>query len=196
MHPILVRQKINYRIFVIEQVGNSTFNRAMLFNIGFLESLKYDFFDCYIFHDVDLLLENDNNIYDCKNAPSHLSVAVDKFDYKIPYPEIFGGVEVFKKNQFLRINGFSNLFWGWGGEDDDLYTRTISKGYIIHRPPESVARYKMNQFKHTTDYFMTQEKKRPLSMKTFQESDGLNSITYFPIRKINYRLYTLLMVNI
>uniref|UniRef100_A0A6G3MFL1 Beta-1,4-galactosyltransferase 1 (Trinotate prediction) n=1 Tax=Henneguya salminicola TaxID=69463 RepID=A0A6G3MFL1_HENSL len=80
-----MRQTLNYRIFVIEQAGTSTFNRALLFNIGFKESLKLDSFNCFIFHDVDLLLQNDNNIYDCKNSPSHLSVAVDKFGYKYDF---------------------------------------------------------------------------------------------------------------
>uniref|UniRef100_A0A6B2FY48 Beta-1,4-N-acetylgalactosaminyltransferase bre-4 (Trinotate prediction) n=1 Tax=Myxobolus squamalis TaxID=59785 RepID=A0A6B2FY48_MYXSQ len=123
MHPFLIKQKLNYRIFVVEQVENSTFNRAMLLNIGFVESLQYDFFNCFIFHDIDLLPENDHNIYGCENAPSHFSVAIDTMNYTLPYPSIFGGIEVFKKSQFMAINGFSNLFWGWGGEDDDLYDR-------------------------------------------------------------------------
>lgn len=25
--------------------------------------------------------------------------------------------------QFRKINGFPNAFWGWGGEDDDLWNR-------------------------------------------------------------------------
>ncbi|KAF1743290.1 hypothetical protein MXB_5009, partial [Myxobolus squamalis] len=121
MHPILFRQKLNYRIFVVEQSGNSTFNRALLLNIGFAHALYYDNFDCFIFHDVDLLLENDENIYDCQKSPTHLSVAIDKFQYKLPYQQIFGGIEAFKKEHFEAINGFSNQFWGWGGEDDNLY---------------------------------------------------------------------------
>ena len=34
-----------------------------------------------------------------------------------------GGIVDFSKEQYKRINGFSNQFFGWGGEDDDLYTR-------------------------------------------------------------------------
>ena len=32
-------------------------------------------------------------------------------------------VTAYKEEQFKRINGFSNEYWGWGGEDDDLYHR-------------------------------------------------------------------------
>jgi hypothetical protein len=35
----------------------------MLMNIGFVEALKIYDYQCFIFHDVDLIPENDNNIY-------------------------------------------------------------------------------------------------------------------------------------
>jgi len=37
-----------------------------------------------------------------------------------------GGVVAFSKHQFEKVNGFSNQFWGWGGEDDDLALRVRS----------------------------------------------------------------------
>ncbi len=58
----------------------------MLFNIGYKEALKFHDFKCFIFHDVDLIPENDKNYYGCPTAPRHLSVAVDKFGYR--YVEI------------------------------------------------------------------------------------------------------------
>jgi hypothetical protein len=39
-------------------------------------------FDCVIFHDVDLLPENDRNVYGCENSPTHLSVAIDAYGYR------------------------------------------------------------------------------------------------------------------
>ncbi len=51
-------------------------------NVGYNESLKHADFDCFVFHDVDLIPENDENYYDCHISPAHLSVAVDKFNYK------------------------------------------------------------------------------------------------------------------
>jgi beta-1,4-galactosyltransferase 1 len=60
LHPILQRQQLNYQIFVIEQSTEEFFNRGALMNIGFVEALKVsEDFDCFVFHDVDLLSEDD-----------------------------------------------------------------------------------------------------------------------------------------
>jgi len=52
---------------------------------------------------------------------------------RLPYYGIFGGVSAFKKEHFNLINGFSNKFFGWGGEDDDLYERY---GCEYYHPPK------------------------------------------------------------
>src|SRR6218665_41936 len=44
---------------------------------------------------------------------------------RIPYAGLFGGVTAFTKAQFQSVNGFSNQFYGWGGEDDDMLKRYI-----------------------------------------------------------------------
>lgn len=45
---------------------------------------------------------------------------------RLPYNEFFGGVSGLTVEQFWKINGFPNAFWGWGGEDDDLWNRYVS----------------------------------------------------------------------
>ena len=95
IHPFLNKQQIDYGIYLIEPIANLTFNRALLMNIGFLESLKLsdDYWDCFIFHDVDLLPEDERNLYKCSEEnPRHMSVAVSTLNYRLPYEEIFGGV--------------------------------------------------------------------------------------------------------
>ena len=42
---------------------------------------------------------------------------------RVPYDGIFGGVTAFRRRHFELVNGFSNQFYGWGGEDDDMYNR-------------------------------------------------------------------------
>ena len=51
-------------------------------NIGFLEALKQYDYECFIFHDVDLIPEDDRNLYTCPEQPRHMSVAIDKFSYR------------------------------------------------------------------------------------------------------------------
>jgi hypothetical protein len=40
------------------------------------------------------------------------------FIFRLPYRTIFGGVSALTIDQFKSVNGFSNQFFGWGGEDD------------------------------------------------------------------------------
>lgn len=64
------------------QAEPGKFNRAMLMNIGFAEAMKRYDYQCAVFHDVDLVPENDGNIYSCPEMPRHMSAAIDKFKYK------------------------------------------------------------------------------------------------------------------
>lgn len=82
LHPMLMRQQVNYGIFVVEETKADPFNRASLMNVGFLEANKMANWDCFIFHDVDLIPLDDRNLYRCPEQPRHMSVAIDVFDYK------------------------------------------------------------------------------------------------------------------
>nr|XP_033949535.1 beta-1,4-galactosyltransferase 6-like [Pseudochaenichthys georgianus] len=125
--PMLQRQRLQFAFYVIEQSGSQPFNRAMLFNVGFLEAMKDLDWDCLIFHDVDHIPENDRNYYGCGQMPRHFAAKLDKYMYILPYSEFFGGVSGLTVEQFRKINGFPNAFWGWGGEDDDLWNRLVYK---------------------------------------------------------------------
>ena len=77
------RQKLDYCVFVVEQFDNGMFNKARVMNAGFmLINNLTDFkankkrFHCYIFHDVDLFVENDRNMYMCGDFPKHLSSGI------------------------------------------------------------------------------------------------------------------------
>jgi len=104
IHPIMKRQQADYGVFVIHQYGNEIFNKAKLLNIGYVEALKEDNYDCFIFHDVDLLAEDDRNLYRCAAVPRHLSVGIDKWDYQLPYDALFGGVIAMTKRQFAQVS--------------------------------------------------------------------------------------------
>lgn len=51
-------------------------------NAGFIMAMNISSFDCVIFHDVDLIPEDDRNVYFCESMPRHLSVAIDSLDYR------------------------------------------------------------------------------------------------------------------
>ena len=64
------------------QAEPQIFNRAGLLNVGFLEASKREKFDCFIFHDVDLIPMDLCNVYKCGDKPRHLAVAINKFKYE------------------------------------------------------------------------------------------------------------------
>ena len=84
LHRLLVKQQLDYGIYLIEPIQNVTFNRGLLMNIGFIESLKLtkNKWDCFIFHDVDLIPEDERNLYVCSDQPRHMSSSVSTFNYK------------------------------------------------------------------------------------------------------------------
>lgn len=82
LHPLLQKQQIDYGLFVVEQATGSQFNRAALLNVGFVEAMKLAPWDCFIFHDLDLLPLDDRNLYTCPDQPRHMSVAVDTLGFK------------------------------------------------------------------------------------------------------------------
>ncbi len=44
-------------------------------------------------------------------------------DHSLLVEELFGGVSALSAAHVRKVNGFSNQFWGWGGEDDDMSQR-------------------------------------------------------------------------
>ena len=116
LKKILKYQNIYYKIYIIEQSFNKKlFNKGKIINAAFKESLKDNFSNIYIIHDVDNIpLTNDiiNYYYD-KNNVNHY------------YGEkhCLGCFFSITKKYFTKVNGFSNSYWGWGCEDNDFQRR-------------------------------------------------------------------------
>lgn len=179
-------QKIDFKIFVIEQGDDKPFNRAKLFNVGFKESEHFDYF---CFHDVDLLPVTADYTYTDK--PTHLSSHVEQFNFEPYHEEIFGGVVLFPKDDFKSINGYSNLYWGWGAEDDDVKFRCKNKKIEIYRrygkyrslPHERSIK---NSLYEKNCIYMEKQKETKRGLK-IMEQDGLNSLEYTKVfeKRIN-----------
>jgi len=114
---------IEYEVIVVKQDDAKLFNRGMLLNIGFKQAKKLKC-NYVVFHDVDMLpIDVD---YSYSNIPLHLST---NFELEVGEKErtifdtYFGGVTMFSNDVFEKIDGYSNKYWGWGYEDDDLLLR-------------------------------------------------------------------------
>lgn len=192
MHNYLRKQKIHYRIFVIEQNDAKPFNRAKLFNIGSLIAKRFNY-DCLILHDVDLLPMYLGQMYTCTANPRHMCAGVSEFRYNLIYPELFGGVISITLDQFSKINGLSNLYEGWGGEDDDFYARlTATKISICRFPPSYNAYYMLPHKKEKPN-----ENRRNLLINAVQRHrfDGLNTLHFKEKSVVLKPLYTQILVN-
>ena len=115
---------IDYEIFIIEQADDKPFNRGKLLNAGYKYALNKGC-DYFVFHDVDMLPEDVD--YSYSDKPLHLATHLQEHDYETTFFDYFGGVTMFNKEDFESINGFSNEYWGWGFEDDDLLIRCVEK---------------------------------------------------------------------
>jgi beta-1,4-galactosyltransferase 1 len=129
-----------------------------------------------------------------------MSVAVNEMNYKLQYEELVGGVLILRPEHVLSVNGYSNLYWGWGAEgssisialatvkffplidvfffffeDDDLYYRIKGTGLNVERPPVKLARYTM--IKHEKRKPQVWSKRQVLLKANFK----CGSISY-PIR--------------
>lgn len=124
-------------IIVVEQNDDKKFRRANLLN----EGAKSATGDVLIFHDIDYYPTDGVNYYDGV-SDMYLPVKYVEFVYNelVPKPlhkvpggyrhfkdgvddNFFGAIEVFTKDAFFAINGFSPLYVGWGFEDADLRER-------------------------------------------------------------------------
>lgn len=192
MHNFLRRQRIHYRIFVIEQYDPKPFNRAKLFNIGAMIASRLDY-PCLVMQDVDLLPMNLGHLYACSTKPRHMCSALDKFRYNLPYYGIMGGAVAIQAKSFLKANGFSNMFSGWGGEDDDFYARLVDKKMDICRFEPDYSRFTMLQHKaeKPSEHRMSFLRNGYLRFST----DGLNSLVYKEIAIKMHNLFTHILVE-
>lgn len=120
-------KSINFELIIVEQDNAKLFNRGMLLNIGFTEAKKLGC-DYVVFHDVDMLPVNVDYSYSAK--PIHLATNFIKQSgqkNRTIFDEYFGGVTMFSAKNFEKINGYSNKYWGWGYEDNDLLFRCKEK---------------------------------------------------------------------
>lgn len=172
MHQFLQHQNIHYRIIVVEQSDSLPFNRAKMINFGARFAIDANY-TCLILHDVDLIPLASGNLYGCSRRPRHMSSSLDTFRYNLPYLTLFGGAISILSDQYKSVNGMSNSFYGWGGEDDDFYSRLEINNLEPYRFEPEISKYTMLVHK--------KEPKNGDRFKSLQRSlenlyDGLNTL--------------------
>jgi len=176
---LLKKTKFNgeFDIFIAEQSNDKkSFNKAKVMNACY--HYLSNFYDYFCFHDVDQIPDSEV-VFNNYEIPVRISGKMTQFPTL--YEGFFGGVILFSKEHFERVNGFSNSYWGWGNEDDDMYFRCL----FSDLKPE-VATYNYTSIIHSgfrdmnVDYKFNQDrldkfKKEKNNLFLF---DGLNNLTY------------------
>lgn len=168
-----------FDIFVIEQKNDEKFNRGLLLNIGYNYAKNMKTYDRYIFHDVDS--------YPSQTIFSQYGLFLDKnihfaspyLGYKYKYERFMGGVMGISSKDFETANGFSNIFFGWGGEDDSFYNRMVHNSIVMYRP--SVGNYTLIDHDIPTDAEYNMDKRKNIAYDSRHwKTNGLNQLITHP----------------
>jgi hypothetical protein len=119
----LENKEIEHSFYFAHQIDDKLFNRGAMKNIAAKHAFD-DGCDYIVWHDIDMLPLNDECDYSFPtDNPKHIAVNLSKYNYTLAYEQYFGGAVLFTKEQVEKTNGYSNEYWDWGMEDDDLFWR-------------------------------------------------------------------------
>lgn len=128
-------------IFIEQSNDGNPFNKGVLFNAGYKLTVTKGY-SHMVLHDVDQIPENTKNSYGHPGETAvHLLTATSQWDYTPMHKDTVGGALSLSHAVYAAVGGYSNLFWGWGGEDNNMYTR-LNSGPGVRRPKLRVGRYK------------------------------------------------------
>ena len=130
---------IPYRGIIVEQDARGPFNRGALKNVGFALGVGDSEYTC--FHDIDYLpIWAD---YSYADVPTPIvwygaetrPIAPEKTHRVIIHQmeNFFGAAVLIPNTLFTEVNGYSNQYWGWGYEDEDLKRRFLAAGMSLGR---------------------------------------------------------------
>ena len=117
------RQNLTYDILICELDKEGDWNAGLCVNsvVDFLKNGKE--YEWIYVHHVDVWPVDGEWCY-----PSNDEVYHNLGDY---------GSCLMKLKIFFEVNGYCNNFWGWGGEDNELYEKLRNIGVIVHSVDEN-----------------------------------------------------------
>jgi hypothetical protein len=182
---VLREQNIRSRVLVVEQSGSELFNRAKLLNVGIKHAAEQS--DYYCLHDVDAVPLVAN--YLCPSQPlrlvSQLRTTTGDSQRTAYY---FSGAVSVTRDQAFAANGFSNLYTGWGKEDDDFFFRLLLADCLCYFDTQGLFEDLPNP-KHqqvvrksadTPPHVRANRQRRSLLLRGLvdPQADGLSTLTY------------------
>ena len=182
----------DWPILIIEQYGDQKFNRGALLNIGTRYAQKMGA-TYVVYHDVDLIpLAPIVPYYTAfPEKPIHIGGI-----YKGKYQgdSFIGQVLSISLSDIKKINGFPNMFWGWGGEDDALMVRLIKnnikkvyypkKGSIIDTEEINFKQINILTKLKMTDQDQSKFEKLYYDMNNYKKN-GLSNLEYKILERKN-----------
>ncbi len=151
LHQYFTNLGVDFEIIVAEQYDSNPFCRGQLFN----EGAKVATGDVLIFHDVDHYPTDGTNYTQFDSdvfLPLKKVIYVDKNLQPKPLDKVpggyrhfkdgvdsnfFGGVLIVTREKFFEINGFCNVYVGWGLEDADIRERILHYGLRVERSDDN-----------------------------------------------------------
>ncbi|BHF78521.1 hypothetical protein SprV_0602163400 [Sparganum proliferum] len=204
MLPFLSTQRRQYVIIITEQAGNQAFNRAKLFNVAVKEIRKsapgdrLHGIDCFIFHDVDKVPTSSTTVYECGQNVRQLATAFrSDSGTRWLYREFLGAVTALSWEHVEKLNGASNIFYGWGGEDDELAIRLRLNNITVDRPSSIDGIFDEFDSNHPRDkngerYKLIAEK----NVASRWRNDGINQTRYQLLSRIDYDIFVWILVSV
>ena len=200
---------VNTDVFIIEQDSEKPFNKGALFNIGY--HVVKNQYDCLILHDVDLVPLK-TGIYKCSTQPMRLiSKIVVNDDIDINQNDIkgehtwdihqqwhTGGVFAIKTSDYEKVNGYSNKFWGWGWEDQNMAYRLKENKFQMTNLDWSQGTFK--QLGHPRNEHLWKEKTKITAWNERHikvvDTTGVSDVKWHTISKRNWNGVNRIKVHI
>ena len=129
----LKNQGIDFQIYICHQVDDKLFNRGATKNIAAKHAFE-EGCDYIVWHDIDMIpVEGGGADYSFPSeGPRHIATKISQMNWQLKYHEYFGGAVLFSKEQVEATNGYSNNYWDWGMEDDDLFWRCQKENLTVN----------------------------------------------------------------
>jgi hypothetical protein len=163
----------NIDFYVIEQGNNKKFNRGILINAGHdLIKKSGKNYANEIHHDIDVQPDAtlikyfySNDVIACKKAF---------------YDHFFGTLSVMPVNIMDKVNGYSNNFWGWGVEDDNLSARLKHHGIKVFNADPKITKLTELPHKNAWELDIVNPERHIIDVKDKNEGyvSGLADLNY------------------